>query len=384
MKMLSDNSDLFGGGKSVDKLPPSNEINLSTASQTDKLKEQAQQLRREAAELEVALREEARSKGLPEDVINKLVPLQSQTIEKKKTAVAVIDKEPEVNLSSDEIRSKLGYLLVGDPIKFTTDLQRVKGRGFIKLWDSAKVNTDYNVNTYQLTSRTNIDPIKLKLDEIGYDYKSFLGLAIIAGTISALASSQIGGQVGFLLGYLSALFPILIVGVGSIAPGLIGDVLLKIKLFTDENVKTKYATLNAGKFLVGYLVGLPVSRFDVGGSVNVPDFFQLKPTGKGELEDRKFFSKRKFTQEEISRISAVCLAGPVAECIFTDGEASGYAVGDVGLLQELTQSIEPALTPEQTQSFIRWSAVTAHSLLTTHKKQFEKLVEAFKEKKSIE
>ncbi len=41
-------------------------------------KDEAARLRQEAAELELALREEAREKGLPEEVINKLIPIRQE------------------------------------------------------------------------------------------------------------------------------------------------------------------------------------------------------------------------------------------------------------------------------------------------------------------
>ena len=36
---------------------------------------------------------------------------------------------------------------------------------------------------------------------------------------------------------------------------------------------------NAGKFLVGYVMGLPVASFSTGGSSNSCDFFQIRPGG---------------------------------------------------------------------------------------------------------
>jgi len=38
------------------------------------------------------------------------------------------------------------------------------------------------------------------------------------GTVFGLSSSFIGGELGFVLGYASALVPVTLVGIGSIAP----------------------------------------------------------------------------------------------------------------------------------------------------------------------
>lgn len=55
---------------------------------------------------------------------------------------------------------------IGDPVRFTSELQRIKMRGNLRLWDTYQPTNNYNVNNYQLTSKTNIDPVKLKLGEL--------------------------------------------------------------------------------------------------------------------------------------------------------------------------------------------------------------------------
>ena len=42
----------------------------------------------------------------------------------------------------------------------------------------------------------------------------------------------------------------------------------------------RYAYMEAGKFLVGYMLGLPISYFDTRGPSSRSDFYQLRPTGK--------------------------------------------------------------------------------------------------------
>lgn len=380
LKEASNDLELFGGTKVVkDPIIEKHENALSN-SQSDRFKLEAQKLRKEAAELEVALREEARSKGIPEDMINKLVPIQQNTqkIKAENLEEKIIEKK-----SADLIRSKLGFLSIGEPVRFVTDLQRIKSRGYLNLWDSFELDSNYNVNDYQLKSKTSIDPIKLRLDDVGYDYKQVLVIAFIVGTSFGLLSSYIGGQLGFLLGYLSALLPISLVGIGSIAPALIGDVLLLIQCTINTESRDKFIHLNAGKFLVGYVLGLPLARFDSGAICNTVEFFQLRPSGASEDAEKKFFTKKAYTQNEIARSSAVCISGPVTECIYF-GESSGTAANDVNTLQQLMLAIEPTLKPESVQNHIRWSAVTAFNILTKYKMVFPNLVNAFREKQSLE
>lgn len=109
---------------------------------------------------------------------------------------------------------------------------------------------------------------------------------------------------------------------------------------------------HTGKFLVGYILGLPVSRFDAGGPSNTVDFFQLRPVGKTVDDNKQMFKQTAYKQIDIARCSASCIGGNVAECIMF-GESAGSNPGDVNLLNEIIGAVQPAMTPEATQSHIR-------------------------------
>ena len=228
----------------------------------------------------------------------------AQKIEEKVTGVAPIKSAvggsemaevPEASMPSTQIRSKLGYLNTGDAVRITSELDRLKNKGVLRLWNSheeALSSARFSVNNMQLKEKAKIEPQNLKLDDVGYDYQKTFLISLAVASTFGIASSLIPedfGPLGFLLGYASALFPILIVGIGSIAPGLIGDVLLKIKISTDSDAKKRYVDANAAKFLVGYVMGLPMSRFASRGASNSAEFFQLRPSGN-EAADRKLFS----------------------------------------------------------------------------------------------
>ena len=108
----------------------------------------------------------------------------------------------------------------------------------------------------------------------------------------------------------------------------------------------------SGKFLVGYVLGLPVSRFDSGGPSNTVEFFQLRPSGKADPESKLMFKQTTFKQLDIARCSASCIGGNVAECIMF-GQSAGTNPGDVNLLNEIIGAVQPTMTPEATQSHIR-------------------------------
>lgn len=177
---------------------------------------------------QVSLREEARAKGLPEEMINKLIPMTSNkpaaaTVSSKEETGPSLDDDAAVDASTtvlerpEVIRSKLGYLNVGDAVFMTSELDRLKAKGVIKQWNSkAPSVSSFSMNNVQLKTKTNIEPVDLKLDDVGYNYQNVFIIALGSATVLAIGSSFVGGQLGFILGYLSALFPVGLVGIGSI------------------------------------------------------------------------------------------------------------------------------------------------------------------------
>jgi len=348
-----------------------NEIN-----RVDRFKEEAAKLRQEASEIEIALREEARAKGVPEEMINKLIPITRQTLQPT-SKTSSKSKEKNTELTANTIRSKLGYLNTGDAIRMTSELERIKSNEIISKWNSRNFeDSRFMVSNYQLKAKTNIEPANLKLDDVGFAYQNVLGVAVAIGTICGLSANAVGGEFGFLLGYSSALFPVILVGIGSIAPGLIGEALYRCKLVTNEESRKRHVRKNAGKFLAGYICGLPVATFSQGKPSNRAEFFQLRPSDVTGISGTNEVNKNRFTQIDIARISIVCLAGSVAECI-DFGLASGSNPGDVNLLNELINSVEPSITPDQVQNHIRWSALIAWEILDEYKEEYQRLVVAF-------
>ena len=395
MMTVAGNSDMFGSTSR--DTPKISETSATTPgsftnsfkdmnSGADHFKTQAEKLRQEAAEMELALREEARAKGLPQKVIDKLIPMQSKSKAKsaKGTEGTVMEK-PFVALPVADVRKKLGYLNTGDAVRFTSELNRLRGKGVVNLWGKSGEfgRESFAINNYQLQSRTKIEPADLRLDDVGFEYQKVFFIALGIASVLALASNAVGGQLGFILGYLSALFPVGLVGIGSIAPQLIGAVLNRFEYATNEESKERYVAMNAGKFLVGYLCGLPVANFKTGGPSNEVDFFQLRPSGSSEKDDSNLFQKRSFKQVDIARASVMCVSGPTAECMKYK-IASGNTPGDVNTLYELMNSVEPALSPDAVQNHIRWSVCAAFDILKTYPSEYERLVEAFRRGDSLE
>lgn len=249
---MSDNSNMFGGEKPSTPVVESAAVTETPSvvvkgRQSQKYEDQAAKLRQEAAEMEVAMREEARAKGLPEEMINKLVPLPRQPSAMKAEGTTIVEVKA-APLTAAQVRTKLGYLNTGDAVRMSSELERIKSKGSIKLWNAKDIGIKPNfaVSNGQLTSRSKIDPLKLKLDDVGYAYQNVFVAALVIGGVLGVSSSFIGGQLGFILGYSSALIPITLVGLGSIAPSLIGDILARFKYATNKEARNQYVHMNAG------------------------------------------------------------------------------------------------------------------------------------------
>ena len=130
--LSSSNSDMFGGDGG-EKRASSGTPMRSVAAQNVRLVDEAAKLRQEAAEMELALRDEARAKGVPEEMINKLIPIRNPkgtSIQPATDATNVptgtaSDAPPVVALSAEAIRAKLGYIVTGDALGMTRQLDQV-------------------------------------------------------------------------------------------------------------------------------------------------------------------------------------------------------------------------------------------------------------------
>jgi len=105
---------------------------LYSQNRSDRFKDEAAKLRQEAAEIELALREEARAKGVPEEMINKLIPIRAPPLQTASKTLPNV-KENYTELTAKEIRSKLGYLNTGDAVRMTSELERIKSNYVIKM-----------------------------------------------------------------------------------------------------------------------------------------------------------------------------------------------------------------------------------------------------------
>merc|ERR1712038_1459979 len=90
---------------------------------------------------------------------------------------------------------------------------------------------------------------------------------------------------------------------------------------------------------------------------------------------------RELTMEEIAVMSVVAMSGSVAEAMkFEEAKGGG---NDLLELNGLFRRCEEFLGASKQQDLTRWGALAAYNLLNGNKDAYEKLVVAFKEKKTV-
>jgi hypothetical protein len=213
----------------------------------------------------------------------------------------------------------------------------------------------------------------VSLDDFKYATLYITGGASVAG-VAALAF--LPENIGPTVCYFAALVPILWLGVGSTAPGLIAGAIAASRGTSEEREEQedRVCRHEAGHFLCGYLCGLPIKSYQT-NDLGVP-CVEFYPATDGEGRGREF------TPEEIAILSVVAMSGSVAE-VQKFGVAKG-GQNDLIALDQYYRNSKEFIGAEKQQNLTRWGALTAYNIINANMDKFERLVDAFKAKKSVE
>jgi hypothetical protein len=114
------------------------------------------------------------------------------------------------------------------------------------------------------------------------------------------------GDWGFFTSYLVGGVPFVVLAIGSTNPGLLTFFIDKFsQVFPDY--RDRVLRHEAGHFLVGYLLGVPVLNYDLAIGREHTDFAEAK------LQKRLFLSK--LAPEELDQLAVVAMAGVAAEAM---------------------------------------------------------------------
>ncbi len=214
-------------------------------------------------------------------------------------------------------------------------------------------------------------------DDVSLDDFKYATLYVTGGsTLAGIASlALLPENIGATLCYFFALIPILFLGIGSSAPGIIAGAIASMRGTKEdrEAQEDRVCRHEAGHFLCGYLCGLPIRSYQA-NDLGVP-CVEFYPATDGDGRGREL------NEQEINIMSVVAMSGSVAEAL-KFGEAKGGS-NDLIELNGLFRRSEDFLGAQKQQDLTRWGALTAYNIITANEDKYERLVAAFRAKKSV-
>lgn len=202
---------------------------------------------------------------------------------------------------------------------------------------------------------------------------AFLASVVIPSSLLAVAATFLPGDWGFFTSYLIGSISFVVLGVGSVAPGLLENpIVLFAPLFSDY--KERVLKHEAAHFLVAYLLGIPVASYslDIGKEhTNLVDDKLQKRIYDARLE-----------AGELDKLAVVAMAGMAVEGLNYD-QVMGQTA-DLISLQRLINRSKPPMSPQQQQNLTRWAVLFAATLIKTNQKAFDALVESMRQESSVE
>jgi hypothetical protein len=249
----------------------------------------------------------------------------------------------------------------------------LKASQSVRAFKSANLRT-FPVSLQMLTSRTGLTPETLGLDDRNVNLDDFkyativvtLGSAVLGIAALAFLPSNIGATICYGL----ALLPVLFLGIGSTAPGIIADAIARVKGTKGAMVaqeRERRIRHEAAHFCCGYWCGLPIASYSIDPNPRVE--FAL--------------DAREFSQTEVAALSITALSGLVGEALEYQSTA-GSAQQDLLALEQVFRRSKDFIGAVAQQDLTRWGALTAALLLQQNKSNYEKVVQAFGESKSVQ
>ncbi|CAN0002966.1 unnamed protein product, partial [Ectocarpus sp. 13 AM-2016] len=106
------------------------------------------------------------------------------------------------------------------------------------------------------------------------DLKYALGFVCVFSFVAAVGvGAAIGGNVGASFTYFFALLPIVFLGIGSTAPGVITAVINNVRRKSQDDYEERRVRHEAAHFLSGYLCGLPIKSYKADGGTTLVEFY---------------------------------------------------------------------------------------------------------------
>ncbi|GJP29409.1 hypothetical protein CLOM_g16675 [Closterium sp. NIES-68] len=182
-------------------------------------------------------------------------------------------------------------------------LECLKEAGSVTAWGSYPNVARRTASVRELTQVGIKNAEKLAVPSVRND-ALFLATVVGSTSIIAVVASQLPGDWGFFVPYLVGGLSIVVLAVGSVAPGLLqGGIGAMAPAFSDY--KDRVLRHEAGHFLLAYLLGLPPVAYslDIGKEhTNLLDDKLQKKIYSGQLES-----------DDVDRLAVIAMAGMAAE-----------------------------------------------------------------------
>jgi len=303
-----------------------------------------------------------------------------QELGKDIATVATTKTPPKSNkLAKEELRARLQnvpFNANGFDVQ-TRELESMCEEGAVSLFKSANLRT-YPVSLDMLKQRTSLSLESfgfgnssgeiVTMDDFKYGTLAVVGLSSVLGVASL---AFLPPNVGATLCYAFALIPILYLGVGSVAPAAIAQVIdsFKNKDKTERSSENdRVARHEAGHFMCGYMCGLPIVDYTLlDGGIPCVEF--------------SAGGNQRYSNEEVAALSITAMSGLVAEGM-EFGDVRG-AEQDLLELEQIFRKANDFIGAQAQQDLTRWGALTSYLMLKENKGKLDQLVEAFKEQKDV-
>ncbi|CAL2266388.1 unnamed protein product [Prunus armeniaca] len=222
-------------------------------------------------------------------------------------------------------------------------LDQLSEVGWAKKWSSQPYVSRRTTSLRELTTLGIKNAETLAVPSVRND-AAFLFTVVGTTGFLGLLAGQLPGDWGFFVPYLLGSISLIVLGVGSTAPGLLQAAISSFSSFFPD-YQERIARHEAAHFLVAYLLGLPILGYslDIGKEhVNLIDERLEKLIYSGQLDAK-----------ELDRLAVVAMAGLAAEGLTYDKVIGQSA--DLFSLQRFINRSKPQLSKEQQQNLTRWA-----------------------------
>ncbi len=202
---------------------------------------------------------------------------------------------------------------------------------------------------------------------------AFLFSVVATTSISAVILGQLPGDWGFFSSYLCGGISFVVLGIGSVNPGILQFAIDKFsQVFPDY--KERVLRHEAAHFLTAYLLGVPVAGYSL--------IVGKEHTDLAEAALQRRLIEKQLDDKEVDTLSVIAMAGATAEAMYYE-EVMGQNQ-DMFDLQRIMNRSSTKLGNPQQQNQTRWACYQAATMLRAYSKEYEALQECMKRNDTVE